>query len=68
MADGTFSVRTLGLVKHHHVAAVWALAAGHFVCSHINDMAAGTVNFLPREKAGTGLRVPPAKGAFNHKF
>ena len=67
-ADGAFGRRPLALVEDHIVAAVGAGAAGELVRGDMDGIAAGAVDFLPREEAGLGLRIAPTAGAFNYKF
>ena len=68
VADRAFGAFAHALVKQHHIAAVRALAACHFVGAHMDGITAGAVDFLAGKKARAPLGIATAVGAFNYKF
>ena len=68
MTHRAAGVRAFGLIEHDLISAMGALPRRQFIRPHVDDIAAGAFDFLPREKAGLSFRVFSAHRAGNCKF
>ena len=66
--DRAAGLAALALVKHYVIAAVGALPAGHDFRAHVDDVAAGALDFLPGEESGASLSEASAGGTFYYEF
>lgn len=67
-ADRAAGLAALALVKHYVIAAVGTIPACHDFRAHVDDVAAGALDFFLGEEACARLGKAPAGGALNYEF